>query len=162
MTAVRVSTVDEVTALVGSEIGVTDWHTVTQADVDQFAELTGDHQWIHVDQERARTSEFGQTIVHGAYTLALGSHWHDQLIDFSGFEFALNYGYDKVRFPVALPVGVRLRMRLTIASADSHRGGLLVCGREVFEAENVEKPVCVVDALSWLPVPAPGSSEVPA
>ncbi len=106
-----IQSLDQVEALVGSEIGVSSWQELDQPLVNQFADITGDHQWIHVDTERAAASDFGGTIVHGLFTLSLGSQWEEELIEWSGFDFALNYGYDKVRFPAALPVGRRLRMR---------------------------------------------------
>jgi acyl dehydratase len=148
---ISIDTLDQVEALVGSEVGISDWKEIDQPEVNQFADVTGDHQWIHVDTERAAASEFGGTIVHGLFTLSLGSQWEEELIEFSGFEFSLNYGYDKVRFPAPMPVGSRVRMRLSVESVRPYGAGVLVCMRQLFEAEGQEKPVCVADALSWLP-----------
>jgi acyl dehydratase len=151
MAAIEIQTLDQVEALVGTEIGVSGWKEIDQPAVNLFADVTGDHQWIHVDTERAAASDFGGTIVHGLFTLSLGSQWEEELIEFTGFEFALNYGYDKVRFPASLPVGRRLRMRLSVQSVRPYGAGVLVCMRETFEAEGQDKPVCVADALAWLP-----------
>jgi acyl dehydratase len=117
---------DEVKAHVGSELGVSDWHLVTQERIDQFAEVTGDDQWIHVDPERARESPFGGTIAHGYYTLSLAPRFSYDMFKFEGFAFGVNYGLNRVRFPAPLPVGDRVRMR----------------------AKLVEKPVCVAESLS--------------
>jgi acyl dehydratase len=151
MAAISIQTLDQVKALVGTEIGVSDWQELDQPAVDEFADVTGDHQWIHVDPERAAASDFGGTIVHGLFTLSLGSKWEEEIIEYSGFEYALNYGYDKVRFPAPMPVGRRVRMRLSVESVRPYGGGVLVSTRQLFEAEGQEKPVCVADALAWLP-----------
>jgi acyl dehydratase len=151
MAPIAIQSLDQVEALVGSEIGVSSWQELDQPLVNQFADITGDHQWIHVDTERAAASDFGGTIVHGLFTLSLGSQWEEELIEWSGFDFALNYGYDKVRFPAALPVGRRLRMRLSVESVRPYGSGVLVTMRQTFEAEGLQKPVCVADALAWLP-----------
>lgn len=151
MAPISIQTLDQVEALVGSEIGVSGWQEIDQPLVNQFADVTGDHQWIHVDTERAGASEWGGTIVHGLFTLSLGSQWEEELIEWSGFEFALNFGYDKVRFPATLPTGKRLRMRLSVQGIRPYGSGVLVTMRQTFEAENQDKPVCVADALAWLP-----------
>lgn len=151
MATISIQTLDQVEALLGTEVGVSDWQTINQPAVDEFADVTGDHQWIHVDTVRAAASEFGGTIVHGLFTLSLGSQWHDEIIEFSGFEYALHYGYERVRFPAPLPVGRRLRMRVSVESLRPYGAGVLVCTRQLFEAEGEDKPVCVADSLTWLP-----------
>ena len=89
----------------GKELGTSDWHEVTQKDIDQFADVTGDHQWIHVDPERAKDTPFGGTIAHGYYTLSLAPMFSDQIFQLEGIAFGINYGLNKVRFPAPLPVG---------------------------------------------------------
>src|SRR5690606_5223134 len=111
----RPTTVDELVALVGRELGPTQWHTLVQEDIDTFATVTGDHQWIHVDPERAAAGPFGTTIGHGLFTLSLGPTFMEELMAFDGFAHSLNYGYNKVRFPHPRPVGSKVRMRATIS-----------------------------------------------
>jgi acyl dehydratase len=142
--------VEELKAKVGEELGVSDWHEVGQAEIDAFADATGDHQWIHVDPERAAATPFGSTIAHGLYTLSLGPRFAGSVFTVDGFAFALNYGYDKVRFPAPLPVDSRVRMRATLASVDDVPGGIHLVVRQTFEREGGEKPVCVAESVSRL------------
>lgn len=142
-----VNGVDELRALVGTEVGVTAWRDIGQPDVTRFADATGDQQWIHVDPGRASESEFGGTIAHGLLTLSLGPPLTYGLIDWTAIGFSLNYGYDRVRFPAPLPTGSRIRMRLAIVSVDGTPHGHRIRARQTFEAENVEKPVCVAEAV---------------
>jgi len=129
------------------EIGVSDWHSVTQKEINEFADATHDHQWIHVDPERAAASPLGTTIAHGLFTLSLGPRFSYQLMSFEGFAHGLNYGYDKVRFPAPLPSGSRIRMRVTLQGAERVAGGIQVRSVQVIEAEGIEKPVVVAEAL---------------
>src|SRR5215210_4103824 len=96
---------DELRAAEGQTLGTSSWHDVTQEAIDAFADVTGDHQWIHVDVERAKETPFGGTIAHGYYTLSLSPMLNDEIMAFDGFAFMLNYGLGKVRFPAPLPVG---------------------------------------------------------
>ncbi len=105
-----ISGLDELKQAEGDDLGTSDWHEVTQAAIDSFADVTGDHQWIHVDPERAKATPFGGTIAHGYYTLALAPMLNEQIFGLQGFAFAVNYGLNKVRFPAPLPVGARVRM----------------------------------------------------
>ncbi len=139
--------IDELKAKVGEELGVSDWHEVTQDEINAFADATGDHQWIHVDPERAAQTPFGGTIAHGLYTLGLGPTFTEQAFSLEGFAFALNYGYDRVRFPAPLPVDSRLRMRATLTSVDEVPGGIQMKVTQTFEIEGAEKPVCVAEQL---------------
>jgi acyl dehydratase len=139
---------DEVKAHVGSELGVSDWHLVTQERIDQFAEVTGDDQWIHVDPERARESPFGGTIAHGYYTLSLAPRFSYDMFKFEGFAFGVNYGLNRVRFPAPLPVGERVRMRAKLVGLDEIPGGAQLRTELTFEREGGEKPVCVAESLS--------------
>ena len=139
--------IDELKTKVGEELGVSEWHEVTQADIDAFAEATGDHQWIHVDPERAAQTPFGSTIAHGLYTLSLGPVLTEEAFSLEGIAFGLNYGYDRVRFPSPLPVDSRVRMRATLTSVDDVPGGIQMKVTQTFEREGGEKPVCVAEQL---------------
>ena len=139
--------IDELKAHAGEDLGVSAWHDVTQAEVDAFADATGDHQWIHVDPERARETPFGGTIAHGYYTLSLTPSFLDEVLRLEGIAFMINYGLNKVRFPAALPVGDRVRMHLRLASVDDASGGVMLTTGLTFEREGGEKPVCVAESL---------------
>ena len=141
---------DEVKAAVGQELGVSDWYEVTQATIDEFAEVTGDHQWIHVDPERAAQTPFGGTIAHGLFTLSLGPQFSYEIMDMQGFAFGVNYGYGKVRFPAPLPVGSKVRMRAALTNVDDVPGGIQITVTQTFEREGEEKPVCVAESLARL------------
>ncbi|GAB2655273.1 MaoC family dehydratase [Gordonia jinhuaensis] len=134
--------------LIGVELGPTQWYEVDQDRVNAFADATDDHQWIHIDPERAAASPIGHTIAHGLLSLSLGPHLSHQLIDFSGFAHSLNYGYNKVRFPAPVPVGSRVRMRVTLVSADEVPGGLQVTTAQVLELEGSDKPVMVAESIA--------------
>lgn len=139
--------IDDLKALVGKTIGPTEWHEVTQERVNAFADATGDHQWIHIDPERAAASPLGTTIAHGLYTLSLGPQFSYSLLSFEAFTHSLNYGYDKVRFPAPVPIGSRVRMTSTILSVDEVPGGVQLRTRQTFEREGSDKPVCVAESL---------------
>jgi acyl dehydratase len=139
---------DEVKAHVGSELGVSDWHLVTQEKIDEFARVTGDDQWIHIDQERAKASPFGGTIAHGYYTLSLAPRFSYDMFKFEGFAFGVNYGLNRVRFPAPMPVGDRVRMRAVLKSVEEIPGGAQIMSELTFEREGGEKPVCVAESLS--------------
>ena len=140
--------IDEVKAHVGKELGVSDWHEVTQEAINDFADVTGDHQFIHVDVERAKETPFGGTIAHGYYTLSLLPQFSYGLFNFEGFAFGLNYGLNRVRFPAPLPVGSRVRMRATLTAAEDIPGGLQMTVTQTFEREGADKPVCVAESVS--------------
>jgi acyl dehydratase len=143
-----ISGIDELRAKVGEELGVSEWHEVTQDAINAFADATGDHQWIHVDPERAAQTPWGSTIAHGLYTLSIGPKFTFDMFTIEGFAFGLNYGYNKVRFPAPLPVNSRVRMRATLASVDDVPGGVQLTITQTFEREGEEKPVCVAEAVS--------------
>ena len=132
---------------VGQELGVSGWQTIAQADIDKFAEATGDFQFIHVDPEKAAQTPFGTTIAHGLLTLSLGPKLSYEIYALEGFAFAVNYGYGKVRFPAPVPVGSRLRMRATLAAVDEVSGGLQLTIAQAFEVDGGDKPVCVAESL---------------
>lgn len=137
----------ELRSLIGTELGPTEWQEVSQEGIDAFAAATGDFQWIHVDVERAAAA-IGTTIAHGLYTLSLGPGLSNRLLSFEGFDRAVNYGFERVRFPAPVPSGSRLRMRLRIDQVSEVDGGAQVTMSETFECEGVSKPVCVATALA--------------
>jgi acyl dehydratase len=139
---------DELKRYEGKELGTSDWHEVTQEDIDRFADVTGDHQWIHVDTERAKQSPFGGTIAHGYYTLSLAPRFSEQILKLEGFAFGVNYGLNKVRFPAPLPVGGKVRMKAKVASVESIRGGAQFALELTFEHQGGKKPVCVAETLA--------------
>jgi acyl dehydratase len=139
---------DELRNAEGEVLGTSDWHEVTQEDVDTFADVTGDHQWIHVDPERARQTPFGGTIAHGYYTLSLAPRLSDQILRLDGFAFGLNYGLNKVRFPAPVPVGSRVRMTCKLAKLEDIPGGAQVTFENTFEVDGGDKPVCVAESLA--------------
>lgn len=148
MAGTVINGLDDLKERVGQELGVSEWHDVTQAEIDRFAEATGDDQWIHVDPERARDTPFGGTIAHGLYTLSLGPKFAYEMFSLEGVAFGVNYGYDRVRFPAPLPVNSKVRMRATLASVDDIPGGAQIKIVQTFEREGGEKPVCVAEALA--------------
>jgi acyl dehydratase len=139
---------DELKQAEGEDLGSSDWHEVTQGDVDKFADVTRDHQWIHVDRERARETPFGGTIAHGYYTLSLAPYLTEQVLSLEGFAFAVNYGLNRVRFPAALPVGSRVRMHAKLKQLEDVPGGAQITMELTFEREGGEKPVCVAETLA--------------
>jgi acyl dehydratase len=139
---------DELKTRIGEELGVSDWHEVTQERINAFAEATEDFQWIHVDADRAKDTPFGGTIAHGLYTLSLGPRFSYAMFSLEGFAFGLNYGYDRVRFPAPVPVGSRVRMRATLSEVHDVAGGLQITITQTFEVEGSEKPACVAESLS--------------
>jgi acyl dehydratase len=132
----------------GEVLGTSDWHEVTQKDIDTFADVTGDHQWIHVDVERAKQTPFGGTIAHGYYTLSLAPQFAYTLVTYEGFSFGVNYGVNRVRFPAPMPVGDKVRMRMKLAKVEEIPGGAQITTELTFEREGGEKPVCVAESLS--------------
>jgi acyl dehydratase len=143
-----VTDIEELRTKAGEEIGVSEWHDVTQDAIDAFAAVTGDNQWIHIDPQRATQTPFGGTIAHGYYTLSLHPRFSAQLISFEGFEFAVNYGLNRVRFPAPLPVGNRVRMRMVLVGVEDVLGGAQITLKLTFEGEGALKPVCVAESLT--------------
>jgi acyl dehydratase len=141
---------DELTAAVGEELGPTEWMTVTQKQVDLFADATGDHQWIHVDRARAAAGPFGGTIAHGYLTLSLVPMLAAQLFHIDTMGAKLNYGINRVRFPHLVPVGAQIRARATIAEVTDVPAGKQLITRYVIEIEGVDKPACVAETVVLL------------
>ena len=132
----------------GTHLGYTEWQEMTQERVNQFADATGDHQWIHVDVERAKDTPFGGTIAHGYYTLSLAPRFSYDMFKFEGFAFGVNYGLNRVRFPAPMPVGERVRMRAKLLSVDEIPGGAQIATELTFERDGADKPVCVAESLA--------------
>jgi len=139
--------IDEAKAREGDEIGVSDWHLVTQESVDRFADVTGDQYFIHTDPERAKETPFGGTIAHGYFTLSLIPMLSSQVFGMEGFTFALNYGLNRVRFPAPMPVGQKVRCTVKVAEVQEIPGGAQTTMVMTLEREGAEKPVCVAETL---------------
>ncbi|MCX4662886.1 MaoC family dehydratase [Streptomyces uncialis] len=138
----------ELGAAVGERLGYSDWLEIDQRRVDLFADATGDHQWIHVDPERAAAGPFGTTIAHGYLTLSLLPVLVPQVFQVEGVRMGLNYGTDKVRFPAPVPVGSRLRATAELRKVAEAGGGVQVTAAVTVEREGGDKPVCVAESVS--------------
>ena len=149
MALVTANGIEDLKSLIGQEVGPTDWREVTQEDIDTFARLSGDDQWIHVDVERAKTeSPFGTTIAHGNLTLSMIDGFRKDLIQSEGFVLGVNYGWNKVRFPAPVLTGSRLRAKAEVVSVDDVGGGWFqVVTRFTVEIEGNEKPACVGESV---------------
>jgi len=139
---------DELAAVVGQELGVSDWLEIDQKRIDLFADATGDHQWIHVDPARAKDGPFGKTIAHGYLTLSLLPALVPQIMRVEGVRMGVNYGVNKVRFPAPVPVGSRLRARVELVDVSEAGEGVQVAAKVTVEREGGDKPVCVAETLS--------------
>ena len=141
---------DEFEKAVGTHLGHSDWHTVTQEQVDLFAEATGDHQWIHVDPERAKDGPFGGTIAHGYLTLSLVPKLVWEVYKVEGLSMGVNYGSNRVRFPSPVPVGSRIRAGVELVSLERGPNGAQATVRVTIEREGGDKPACVAETVSVL------------
>ena len=141
---------DELLGAVGKHLGYSDWLTIDQQRVDLFAEATGDHQWIHVDPERAKTeSPYGTTIAHGNLTLATVDGFRTELIGSTGFALGVNYGWNKIRFPAPVPVDSRIRAKAEVVSVEEKGSGWYeVVTRFTLEVEDADKPCFVGDSVT--------------
>ncbi|MGY2873919.1 acyl dehydratase [Marmoricola sp. URHA0025 HA25] len=144
------STFEEIEAAAGEEIGTTDWVEITQDRVNQFADATGDHQWIHVDEEKAKAGPFGGTIAHGYLTLSLVPWLSSLVFDLDTPGAKLNYGVNKVRFPNPVRVGSRVRARVTVGEVTDLAAGKQLTLRYVIEIEGQDKPACVAETVVLL------------
>jgi acyl dehydratase len=155
MATVEVQGVEGMQALVGQEVGPSEWRTVTQDDINSFADVSGDHQWIHVDVERAKAeSPFGTTIAHGNLTLAMVDGFRFELISSTGFALGVNYGWNKIRFPAPVPVDSKIRAKAELVSFEEVGGGWWqAVTRFTIEAEGGEKPVFVGDSVTRVMAP---------
>jgi acyl dehydratase len=147
-----VNGIEELKSLVGQTIGPSEWREVTQELIDQFAEVSGDDQWIHVDTERAKTeSPFGITVAHGNLTLSMIDGFRSGLMESSGFKIGVNYGWNKVRFPAPVPAGSRIRASIETLSVDEIGGGWhQIAQKWTVEVEGNEKPACVAESVGRL------------
>ena len=141
------ASLDELRAGVGDTLGPSDWITVTQDQIDKFAEATLDNQWIHIDTERAKAGPFGAPIAHGYLTLSLGPVLMPQVIATTGFRMGVNYGCNKVRFMSPVPVGARLRLGVTLVEVEDIPGGSQQTYDFVFECEGAAKPSCAAQVV---------------
>jgi acyl dehydratase len=138
---------DTLPGLVGTTLGPAAWMEVTQERINEFANASGDHQWIHVDVERARTGPFGATIAHGLLTLSMIAALNQGMFKFDGFKMGLNYGYEKVRFPSTVPVGSRLRVTAKILSFEPVGQMFQTIIEYSVEREGADKPACVAQMV---------------
>jgi acyl dehydratase len=142
-------TLNDLAACVGQEVATSDWITITQAQVNQFAEATGDHQWIHVDVEKAKAGPFGGPIAHGFLTLSLLPRFFESTFEVLDSAMGVNYGLNKVRFTAPVPVGSRLRARMKLLSAEPIQPkGLQMAWEVTVECEGQAKPVCIAESLA--------------
>ena len=137
----------EVRAAVGEHLGYSDYQVITQDDIDAFAALTGDDQWIHTDPGRAADGPFGGTIAHGLLTLSLGPRHAKSIYRIDGMAMSVNYGYDKIRFPSPVPVNSKVRIGAVISSVTEVKGGVQIAITFTWEIEGGAKPACVADML---------------
>ncbi|MFQ5478172.1 MAG: MaoC family dehydratase [Candidatus Binatia bacterium] len=138
----------ELTNHKGEHLGYSDWLEITQERINQFADATGDHQWIHVDPERAAAGPFGTCIAHGYLTLSLLSMFLPQIVRVEGVAMGVNCGTDKVRFTAPVPVGSRIRAGGELIKADAVKGGVQATVRVTVEIEGQDKPACIADTIS--------------
>jgi len=146
---ITVNGIDELRELVGRTIGPSDWREVTQAEIDRFADISGDHQWIHVDVERAKAeSPFGATVAHGNMTLSMIDGFRPSLLESSGFKLGVNLGWNRVRFPAPVPSGGRIRGSVETLAVDELGGGWYQISQKwTVEVEGSEKPACVAESV---------------
>ena len=147
MSARTINGADELKALVGEHLGYSPYTTVTQEQVNLFADATGDHQWIHVDVEKAKAGPFGGPIAHGYLTLSLGPMLYPQVVTTSGFSMGVNYGANKIRFPAPVTVGANVRLGVKVLAVDDIAGGVQTTMEFTFECEGVAKPSCVAEII---------------
>jgi acyl dehydratase len=139
--------IDELKTKAGEHLGYSDWHEITQEQVDKFADATGDHQWIHVDPERAKSGPFGGTIAHGYLTMSLAPTFLSEVWRVEGMKMGLNYGINKLRFPSPVPVGSKLRVGAEVAGVEDVSGGVQATLALTFEIDGNDKPACVAEVV---------------
>jgi acyl dehydratase len=139
---------EAVQAAVGTHLGYSDWLEITQDRIDTFAEATGDHQWIHVDPERAKDGPYGTTIAHGYLTLSLSNLFLPQIVEVTGFSMGINYGTGKIRFPAPVPVGSKVRGGAELTAVEEIDGGVQAHVTITIEVEGGTKPACVIESIS--------------
>ncbi|MGY0065005.1 MaoC family dehydratase [Streptomyces sp. LZ34] len=145
---ITVNGLDELKKLAGTDLGTSDWIEVTQERVNTFADATGDHQWIHVDLEKAKEGPFGAPIAHGYLTLSLFIPMFTELLEVEGVTTKVNYGLNKVRFPSPVKVGSRIRLVARLAEVEEIAGGVQITVDGTVEIEDAPKPACVLQSVS--------------
>lgn len=143
-------TLSDLAACVGQEVATSDWIAVTQQMIQQFADATGDHQWIHLDEERAKAGPFGSTIAHGFLTVSLLPRFAQAAYRVEDVRMGVNYGLNKVRFTAPVPVQSRLRARMKLLAAEPIEGGMQLSWQVTIEREGSDKPVCVAESIARL------------
>ncbi|MCT1433528.1 MaoC family dehydratase [Dietzia maris] len=141
---------DQVEAAIGEHVGYSEWMEITQERIDAFADATGDHQWIHVDPERAAQGPYGATIAHGYLTLSLIPVLGNEVMEITGFRMMINYGTDKVRFPAPVPVGSRIRAGVELVSLERKSSGVQLISRVTVEVEGGDRPAVVADTIRMM------------
>lgn len=147
MSARVITGIEGLKAAVGEHLGYSDYMEITQERVNKFADATGDHQWIHVDVERAKSGPFGGPIAHGYLTLSLGPMLYPTVVRIEGFTMGVNYGANKVRFPSPVPVGAKLRLGVKLLEVEEIAGGVQTTMEFTFECEGAPKPSCVAEII---------------
>lgn len=147
MSARVITGIEGLKAAVGEHLGFSDYMEITQERVNKFADATGDHQWIHVDVERAKSGPFGGPIAHGYLTLSLGPMLYPTVVRIEGFTMGVNYGANKVRFPSPVPVGAKLRLGVKLLQVEEIAGGVQTTMEFTFECEGAPKPSCVAEII---------------
>jgi len=147
MSATVIDSIDALKAKAGSDLGHSDWREVTQEMINQFADATDDHQWIHVEVERAKKGPFGGPIAHGYLTLSLLVPLLSEILDVQGTSLAVNYGCNRVRFPAPVPVGSRVRLAASLKEVEDVSGGVQAVIEAAIELEGASKPACVAETL---------------
>jgi len=147
MSARVITGVDGLKAAVGEHLGYSEYFDVSQERVNQFAEATGDHQWIHVDVERAKSGPFGGPIAHGYLTLSLGPMLYPTVVRIEGFSMGVNYGANKIRFPSPVPVGSKIRLGVKLLEVEEIANGVQMTMEFTFECEGASKPSCVAEII---------------
>lgn len=142
--------IDEITSLVGTELGSSEWTTIDQDAINTFADVTDDHQWIHIDEERAAEGPYGATIVHGFFTLSLIPKFSSEIFTIEGVSIRINYGLNKVRFAQPVPVGSRLRGTVSVNEVIPGDKGTQVILKHVIEIEGQERPACIAEVVTLL------------
>ncbi len=141
-------TPQDLKSALGEHLGYSDWLEMTQDRIDKFADATGDHQWIHIDPERAKAGPFGACIAHGYLTLSLVNLFLPQIVEVQGISMGVNYGSDRLRFPAPVPVGSRIRGGAELTQVEEVKGGVQATIRVTVEVEGQDRPACVVETIS--------------
>lgn len=146
----EINGIAELEKLVGQEVGSSDWVTIDQDRIQLFADATDDHQWIHLDEEKAKAGPFGGTIAHGFLTLSLLPMLSQRTVDVTGMKMKINYGLNKVRFPQPVPSGARVRDTITLDSVERKDAGVMVIMTHVIEIDGADRPACIAESVSLM------------